>query len=140
MRFLYGNKNLLRVLDEADFWKQQESEHTIVIEKIVPNLEQQYVQGLNDFRLKFSKAQAQSVQLIETTIRSKGDVKEEFKKQINDYIYYAIKQSQDFIGFLNKLKANSNAVKGNVIATTVIDHIIRESEYFIGITQTVLYK
>ena len=39
MRFYYGDKTPLRVLDEIEFWKQQESEHTVVILQIVDDLE-----------------------------------------------------------------------------------------------------
>jgi hypothetical protein len=31
MQFYYGDRNLLRVLDEIEFWKRQEAGHTVVI-------------------------------------------------------------------------------------------------------------
>ena len=49
MQFYYGNKMVHRVLDEAEFWKQQEAEHTVVIREVVPNLEQRFVRQLEQF-------------------------------------------------------------------------------------------
>lgn len=46
MQYYYGNQMPLRVLDEAEFWKHQEEEHTIVIRELVRNLEQKYVEAL----------------------------------------------------------------------------------------------
>jgi len=36
MQFYYGHQMPLRILDEAEFWKRQEEEHTIVIRELVP--------------------------------------------------------------------------------------------------------
>jgi len=35
---------------------------------------------------------------------------------------------------------NSKAIEENIVAVTVINHIIRESKYFIGIATTIFYK
>ena len=70
MNFFYGDKNLLRVLDEAEFWKHQESEHVTVIETIVPGLENQYVSKLNDFQLMFTNTQGEAVKLIEIVVET----------------------------------------------------------------------
>lgn len=43
IQYYYGYKNLLRVLDEVEFWKRQETEHTVVIREIAPDLEARYV-------------------------------------------------------------------------------------------------
>jgi hypothetical protein len=55
MQFYYGNKMVHRVLDEAEFWKQQEAEHTVVIREVVPNLEQRFVRQLEQFELAFQQ-------------------------------------------------------------------------------------
>jgi len=34
MQFCYGDKNHIRILEEAEFWKRQEAEHTVVIRKL----------------------------------------------------------------------------------------------------------
>jgi len=48
MQFYYGNQMPLRVLDEAEFWKHQEEEHTVVIRELVKDLEQKYVEALKE--------------------------------------------------------------------------------------------
>ena len=46
MQFYYGGQMPLRILDEAEFWKHQEQEHTVVIRELVDNLEEEYVNAL----------------------------------------------------------------------------------------------
>ncbi|MFZ7131652.1 MAG: DUF2935 domain-containing protein [Eubacteriales bacterium] len=140
MRFFYGENNYLRVLDEVEFWKLQEAEHTTVIKQIVPDLESNYIDQLDNFSQVFLQTQGQGVQLIETIIRSKGMVNQDLYRQILDFIYYAINSSKQFIQFLNEVIRDSKAVQGDNIAIIVINHIIRESQYFIGIAQTILYN
>ncbi len=48
---------MLRVLDEAEFWKHQESEHTVVIREIVPGLENDHVEKLKKWQLAFSQTE-----------------------------------------------------------------------------------
>ena len=50
MRYFYGDKNILRALEEAEFWKHQESEHTDVIQEISPDLESEYVERLEKYK------------------------------------------------------------------------------------------
>lgn len=47
MQFYYGQQMPLRILDEAEFWKHQEEEHTVVISELVPDLEQPFVDALH---------------------------------------------------------------------------------------------
>ncbi len=53
------------------------------------------------------------------------------------FILFCIQESQRFVDLLYKILKESNAVKNNKTAIVVINHIIRESEYFIGIGQTI---
>ena len=140
MRFLYGDKNLLRALDEIEFWKLQEVEHTVVIEQIVPNLEPHFLDQLYDFRNLLAQSESEAVRLIETYNRALGNIDQELTNLIIDFINYAIDESENFINFLNDIKENSQAVLTNTIAQVVINHIIRESQYFIGIAQTIIYS
>lgn len=66
MHYYYGNQMPLRVLDEAEFWKHQEEEHTIVIRELVRNLEQKYVEALQEWENAFSKAHHRVIRYIET--------------------------------------------------------------------------
>jgi CRISPR/Cas system-associated protein Csm6 len=138
MQFFYGEKTVHRVLDEAEFWKQQEAEHTVVIREIVPNLEPQFVHELEEFKRRFEKTKGRVVRYIETVIRSKGHISPSLEQEILQLIDFAIRESQQFIMLLNRILAESNAVRSNLTAQVVINHIRRESEYFIGIAQTIL--
>lgn len=139
MQFYYGDKNLLRVLDEADFWKRQESEHPVVIREIVSNLERVYVKRLQEWEQAFCQTHGMVVRYIETVIRAGCVINPTLKQQILQLICFCIEQSKQFIQFLNTLATESEAVRNNPVALTVIGHIRRESQYFIGIAQTVLY-
>jgi hypothetical protein len=46
MQFYYGQQMPLRILDEAEFWKHQEEEHTVVIRELVAGLESSYIEAL----------------------------------------------------------------------------------------------
>jgi len=117
----------------------QESEHTVVIREIVPNLEPVNVKRLQEWQLAFSQTQALAVRYIETVFRAGCKVDPALEQRILQFICFFLEQSQQFILFLNTLAAESNAVRKNPVALTVIAHIRRESEYFIGKAQTVLY-
>lgn len=138
MRLFYGEKNFLRALDETEFWKHQEAEHTSVIRQIVPNLEMEYVNLLENWEQAFSQAQAQAVRFIETIIRGGNYISPELKQDILQFLAFALSQSQNWVNFLNLLVSNSQAVKTNPTAIVVINHIRRESEYFIGILQVIV--
>ncbi|NLE25522.1 MAG: DUF2935 domain-containing protein [Clostridiaceae bacterium] len=60
------------------------------------------------------------------------------QQQISEFLQKALEQSQQFIQLLDQILAESNAVRSNPMASVVINHIRRESEYFIGIAQAVL--
>lgn len=139
MRFYYGDKNIYRVLDEMEFWKRQEAEHTVVIRQIVKDLEEEFVKELESFEKKFSETEGMAVRYIETFIRSKCSLDPMFTQQTLELIYFGLQQSQQFIDLLDRILAES-AASNDPVAATVINHIRRESEYFIGIAQTILYN
>ena len=138
MRFNYGDKTLLRVLDEAEFWKRQEAEHTVVIRVLVNNLETGFVEQLRAWEQVFAQTDACVGKYIETIVRSGYCITPELKKEILELIRIAIGQSQNFIALLNSISAESQAVRGNPTALVVINHIRRESAYFIGVAQTIM--
>ncbi len=138
MQFYYGDKTIHRVLDEAEFWKVQEAEHTVVIREIVDNLEPQFVKSLEEFELAFEQTKGHVVRYIETVVRSKGCICSELEHRIFQLIDCALRQSEQFIMLLNRILAESQAVRGCLVAQVVINHIRRESEYFIGIAQTII--
>ena len=138
MQFYYGEQNILRALDEAEFWKHQETEHTTVIQLVTPHLEPQYILKLEQFGEEFSRMHAELVQYVESMTRSKGMVTREMKMQMLHIIKAGLKQSKEFVAFLEEMLQSSHAVRSNQSSQTVIHHIIRESQYFIGIDQLIL--
>lgn len=140
MQFYYGNMMPLRILDEGEFWKMQEAEHTEVIIALVPNLEPEFVDALKQWEQALSRTQATFVQYIETAIRGGQYLQPQFYQRVLELVQFAMQQSLQFIALLNQLGTESKAVKSNPTNITVLNHIRRESEYFIGISKALLYQ
>lgn len=138
MRFFYGDKNILRALEEAEFWKHQESEHTDVIMEIAPDLENEYVEKLEQYKHIFDSTHDRAVQYSETAINCNNIVSGEIYENIVNIVDLSIRQSKVFVDFLGMLLSDSEAVKENPTAVTVVNHIRRESEYFIGVVTAFL--
>ncbi len=140
MQFYYGSQMPLRLLDECEFWKQQEEEHTVVIREAMPNLEQKYVERLKEWEAALRRTHQYVVRFIESVIRSAGMYSPALYQQVLQLVAHCLEQSQQFIRFLNRMMQESRVIQSSLIAMTIMKHIIRESEYFIGIAQTILYQ
>lgn len=138
MQYYYGNKTPLSVLDEIEFWKHQEGEHTVVIRQIAGNLEENFVEELKEWEQAFAQTEAVAVRYIEAVIRSKREISPALLENIRKFTVYAKNQSLSFVAFLNQLAAESEAIRNNPVAGVVINHIRRESEYLIGIITAAL--
>lgn len=138
MRFNYGEMNVLRALEEAEFWKHQEGEHTQVIQEVVPDLEDEYVDKLMEYKEIFDSTEARLVQYIETIVNLNNTIMPSMNQEIMKIINLTIMQSQVFVDFLGRVIKESTAVSNNPIANVVIHHIRRESEYYIGIVKAFL--
>ncbi|OKO88709.1 DUF2935 domain-containing protein [Geobacillus proteiniphilus] len=139
MQFYYGPHMPLRILDEIEFWKHQEEEHTVVIHELVSGLEAPYVEALKKWGEALSVTHQQAVRYIESVVRAGHYVPEQLHQQVLHFVSYCLQQSLQFIELCRKIKTNSTAVSRNPTAKVVLDHIIRESEYFVGIAQLLLY-
>ena len=138
MQYYYGEKNIVRALDEAEFWKHQEKEHAGLIPAVTPNLEPQYIQKLEQFGIALGFMNAEAVKYTASITRSRGAVPRELRVQMLDFIRLCVEQSQDFTALMTKMLEDSQAVRENQTSQTVIHHMIRESQYFIGIDQLML--
>ncbi|ABN51282.1 MAG TPA: DUF2935 domain-containing protein [Hungateiclostridium thermocellum] len=138
MQFCYGDKNHIRILEEAEFWKRQEAEHTVVIRKIVQDLEEKFTEKLDEYQKILSATEATILQYIETLNRSGYVITSELVQKIANIIEITLRQSQTFVNFLNCMAKESAAVANNLTASVVINHIVRESEYYIGIAKAYL--
>jgi hypothetical protein len=140
MQFYYGEQMPLRILDEAEFWKHQEEEHTVVIRELVADLEAPFVEALKKWEEVLSATHQQVVRYIESLIRSSYYIPAQLYQQVLQLISYCLQQSLDFIKLCQQIKIESAAVSKNPTAKVVLNHIIRESEYFVGIAQALLYR
>ena len=140
MQFYYGQQMPLRILDEAEFWKHQEEEHTVVIRELIPDLEQEYVDALKQWEKVLGETRHQVLRYIETVTRSGNYIPAQLHQHVLKLTSYYLQQSLEFIQLCERIKNESEAVKNNPTAKVVLDHIIRESEYFVGIAQALLYQ
>jgi len=140
MQFYYGNQMPLRVLDEAEFWKHQEEEHTVVIRELVTDLEEEYVEALYEWEQALSETHQEVLRFIQTVIRSGNTVTPSLYEDVLEMISFCLEQSQRFINLCRLIKTESKVIKNNQTAKVVLDHIIVESEYFMGTAQTILYQ
>lgn len=138
MQFYYGQQMPLRILDEAEFWKHQEEEHTVVIRELVKGLEKQYVDALLEWEKALSNTHQQVVSFIESVIRSNLYISPQLYQQVMQLVSYCLEESERFIELCRQIRDNSKVVGNNQTAKVVINHIIRESEYFIGIARALL--
>lgn len=141
LQFYYGQQMPLRILDEAEFWKHQEEEHTVVIRELIPNLEEQYKTALKEWERVLNETRQQVLQYIQSVVRSGYYVPQSLQQQIlQQLVPYWMQQSLNFINLLQQIKNQSKAASANQTAIVVLNHIIRESEYFVGISQALLYN
>lgn len=138
MQFYYGQQMPLRILDEAEFWKMQEAEHTVVIRVAFKNLEKDYVDALKEWEQALKKTHQTVVSFIETVIRS-PHIYPQLYHEVKQLVAFCLEESKKFIELCRQIKTHSAVAKDNPVAQSILDHIIRESEYFIGIARVILY-
>lgn len=139
MQFYYGQQMPLRVLDEAEFWKMQEKEHTVVIREAFKDLEQKYVVALKEWEQALAKTHQTIVRYVETVHRNQS-IHGQLRKKVILLVTFCLDESKKFIKLCRQIKTHSSVIKDHPVAQTILDHIIRESEYFIGIAQIILYN
>lgn len=138
MLYCYGEKSHLRMLDEIVFWKRQEEEHTVVIRSLTGDLEEEYVNTLKDWEQAFAQSEGLATRYVEAIIRDNYCISPKLQQEITQFICFCMNQSKKFIQFLNEMAIESFAIRNNQTVIVVINHIRRESEYFIGITEAYL--
>lgn len=135
MLYVYGSLMPLRWLEEIRFWKMQEKEHTVVIRELAPTLEPGYVALLQQWEGAFARTEAEAIQWIEAVLRSPLPLSPSTIHAVQQLLFASMKQSEEWIRQLFFLEEHSKPVKTNAVVKTVTTHIIRESEYFLGVLQ-----
>lgn len=137
MLFVYGPYLPVRILEEIRFWKQQEAEHTDVIKAIVPGLESNFVKLLDEWKVVFTRTEEAADRLLQYGLSSKvAAASPQLIQQTERLLAAAFQQSREFIRHLYFILDQSSAVKSIPLAKVVLLHIIRESEYFLGVLET----
>lgn len=137
MLYVYGPYLPVRILEEIRFWKEQENEHTDVIKAIVPALEQPYVKLLDDWAKVFEETQKAANELLQHALHTQHNPSEPgLLDQIERLLDASFRQSKEWIRQLYIILDQSAAVKAVPLAKVVILHIIRESDYFLGVLET----
>ncbi|MEF2966147.1 Fe-Mn family superoxide dismutase [Paenibacillus sp. M1] len=137
MQFVYGPYLPVRILEEIRFWKQIEKEHTEVIKAVVPDLEPFYVKLLDEWKQVFATTQEAADQLLSYAVSSKeASCDPQLVKETERILEASVRQSREFIRQLYFMLDQSAAVKAVPVARILLLHIIRESEYFLGVLET----
>ncbi|MEK3826825.1 Fe-Mn family superoxide dismutase [Paenibacillus sp. FSL K6-1558] len=132
----YGHLLPLRTLEEIRFWKEQEKEHTLIIRTLVPDLEPSYVKLLEEWEAAFAYSERVANQLIKQLLPATQPPAPYIMRSIDQLVQTAKHQSKEFIKQLYIMLEQSAAVRAVPLAQTFILHIIRESEYFLGVLET----
>ncbi|MGG3455848.1 Fe-Mn family superoxide dismutase [Paenibacillus rhizolycopersici] len=136
MLFVYGPFLPVRILEEIRFWKQQEAEHTEVIQAIVPGLEANYVQLLEEWKPIFEGTQTAADRLLQYALATPSAASSpEVVRQTERLLQASFQQSREFIRQLEIMLNHSHAVKMVPLAPVVLQHIIRESAYFLEVLE-----
>lgn len=109
MEFCYGDKNSVRILEEAQFWKRQEAEHTVVIREIVNSLESMYVVKLQELQRVFSQTEATITQYMKRLRRTCYEITSEVLEDIICLIELTWEQSEMFVEYLDMMTKQSQA-------------------------------
>lgn len=126
---IYGHLMPLRILEEIEFWKKQESEHTVVIRELLPHLEPEYRTLLEQWKLLFDRTEQEASRLIEICQHQP----QKKAPDLSALIEASVHQSKEFIRQLHVMMQQSAVIAGNDIAQTVLLHIIDESDYFLKV-------
>src|SRR4051794_32596850 len=141
MLAVYGSMMPLRLLEEIVFWKTQEMEHTEVIRAIVPGLEPAYVVLMQNWQNVFAKTMEQAQAALRAGLAAPGGaLPPEWAGYLPKLLDDSLCQSREFVRQLQLLQEQSLAVRATPIAPTVLAHIRRESEYFIGVLEELTSK
>lgn len=112
MQYYYGQQMPLRILDEAEFWKQQEEKHTVVIREAFSNLEPEYVELMKQWEQALSRTHQTVVSYVETVNRGQY-VHQQLHNEVMKLAAYCLEESTNFIEAVRQVKVNSVVAKGN---------------------------
>jgi len=139
MLYVYGPLMPVRILEEIVFWKTQEKEHTAVLKALIPGLEEPYVKLLEQWAAVFAATEEAAHRLLESAINPSPPEHEVLLAETGQLLHVSCNQSYEFIRQLYAMMESSAAVKAMPLAVTVLQHVIRESQYFLNVLEGLSY-
>lgn len=128
----------VRILEEINFWKIQETEHARLIQSSTPDLEEPFVNLLKEWEQLFTTTSRAAATLLQTTgttaVRETESLWVENAKHL---LQVALEQSDQFSRQLHNLTNHSTAVQNQPLGQSLIGHVISESQYFINSTDSI---
>lgn len=122
----------VRVIEFIRHWKLQEKEHAAVILQAAPELEPQYVQLLQSWEPVFSHTAHYTNQWLDDWLPFPARLPAQVAESVESLIDAALQQSRTYVDQLTQLTERI-ASESTAITKTVINHAIRESNYYIGL-------
>lgn len=139
MQFYYGGQMPLRILDEAEVWKKQETEHTIILGEFAVGMEQEYVDSLRRWSETLDATHRHVRRFIDSVTRSDHQLPPQLYDQILDLISFCLQESIAFKQFCQKIINKSVPARDNQVVKVFIQHVISASDDFISTAQTILH-
>lgn len=140
MKFYYGEQVPFTILDKTLYWKIQELEHISLIKRIMSHIHYEQVRHIKHWEDALDTTYRHIHRFIESAASSNDQFSSYLYKQVLELIEFCLQESVSFIQFCRQIKINNNNIENNLVINELIDHIICQSDYFIGFAQTVLYK
>ncbi|MGF7033940.1 Fe-Mn family superoxide dismutase [Paenibacillus mucilaginosus] len=135
MQYAYGALTPLRLLEETRFWKGQEREHTVVIRELAPALEPDYKRLLQEWEVVLARTETSAGRWIEALLRRPAPASPVLRQEVRRFLEASAVQSQAFVRQLHLLMERSRTIRTQPPLRAILLHLIRESEYFLGVLQ-----
>lgn len=132
MLLIYGDLMPVRLLEEIQFWKNQELEHAHMISQLVPDLEPAYVQVLSEWEQVFQKTEETARGWLNSISKKRQLPEQPMIEQIELLLKASVYQSEQFVQQLEYMRQYSKVVQDNQPASLVVSHIVRESYVFVS--------
>lgn len=133
MLLIYGDLMPVRLLEEIQFWKNQELEHANMISQLIPDLEPEYAQVLSEWEQVFQKTEETARGWLTSVSKNRQLPEPNMIEQIELLLKASVYQSEQFVQQLEYMRQYSKAVQDTSAASIMISHIARESYVFVSL-------
>lgn len=140
MLMVYNSLMPLRIMEEVRFWKMREKENIAMLSELCTGIEPHFAQLLQAWADVLHKTGDAADRWIKSSLNESLAMHNLAQNQsdYNKMMRHAVKQSEDLTQHLHKLAAQSHTISNSPPIIVVVQHIIRESEYFLGVFNSVI--